>query len=110
MLRVTAHNGPDTWRLQLEGKLAGEWVAEAERTWTNAPAGKAVEVDLRGVTATDSAGTSLLQRMHAAGARLTAEGVAMRALVDEVRRRRRAGAGARVLTLAALAVLAWAAT
>ncbi len=109
MLRVTAHNGAETWRLQLEGKLAGEWVAEAERTWVNAPAGKPVEVDLRGVTATDSAGTSLLQRMHAAGARLTAEGVAMRALVDEVRRRRRAGAGAGALTLAALAALAWAA-
>jgi len=56
MLRITARDESTIWRLRLEGRLAGESVAEAERTWAGAPAGKAIEVDLRGVTGTDAAG------------------------------------------------------
>jgi len=105
MLRITARDESTIWRLQLEGRLAGESVAEAERTWAGAPAGKAIEVDLRGVTGTDAVGTSLLQRMCAGGACFIATGVAMRALIDELRRRKRSVQ--RVMALAAVAVLAF---
>ena len=45
MLRVTVHDTAKTWRLQLEGKLAGEAVIEAERVWMDAPTERAIEVD-----------------------------------------------------------------
>lgn len=85
MLRITVHEQDATWRLQLEGKLAGAWVLEAKNIWQSAPAsGRRIEVDLTDVTAVDDAGQQLLQQMHRAGAQLVAKGVAMRALVGEV--------------------------
>ena len=86
MLRVTVHDKAKTWRLQLEGKLAGESVVEAERAWMDAPADRKLEVDLRGVSCADPAGQRLLYRMHRAGAALMAQGVAMKALVSEAQR------------------------
>ena len=106
MLRVTVHDTAKTWRLQLEGKLAGEAVIEAERAWRDAPAAKALEIDLRGASCADPAGQRLLHRMHRAGARLTAQGVAMNALVDEIREGRlEAGIVARFVALVLLALL-----
>jgi len=107
MLRVTVNDGPDAWRLKLEGKLAGEFVAEAGKSWAAAPAGKPVEIDLRGLTCADPAGKELLYRMHSAGARLVADGVATKALVEDLRCNRvDGGAVARVLAIAVLALLA----
>jgi hypothetical protein len=85
MLRVTEQNEPGGWRLTLEGTLAGRWAAEAERVWSGAPAGKPRTVDLRGVTSVDRAGRDLLHRMHRDGASFVAEGVVMKALVEELR-------------------------
>jgi outer membrane protein TolC len=106
MLRVTVHDTAKTWRLQLEGRLAGEAVIEAERAWLDAPEGRAKEIDLRGVTCADPAGQRLLHRMHRAGAALTAQGVAMKALVHEIREGRlEAGIVARFVALLVLALL-----
>ena len=106
MLRVTVHDTAKTWRLQLEGKLAGEAVIEAERAWMDAPTGRAIEVDLRGVSCADPAGQRLLSRMHRGGAALVAEGVAMKALVSEIRDGRlEAGIVARFVALFVLALL-----
>ena len=33
MLRITVLNDPEATRLKLEGKLAHEWVREAELAW-----------------------------------------------------------------------------
>ena len=85
MLRLTVHGDATSWQLQLEGKLAGAWVAEAEFAWAGAPADKHLEVDLRGVTCVDQDGRRLLHRMHRAGASFRAEGVVMKALVEEMR-------------------------
>jgi outer membrane protein len=105
MLRVTVHDGDRTWRLQLEGKLAGEPVLEAERAWAEAPKTKAIEIDLRAVSYADPAGQRLLYRMHRAGATLRAQGVAMKALVAEIREGRlEAGIVARVVALVLLAL------
>ena len=85
MLRVTEQNEPSVWRLTLEGTLAGRWAAEAERVWSGAPTEKPREVDLRGVTSADGVGRDLLHRMHRDGASFVAEGVVMKALVEELR-------------------------
>jgi hypothetical protein len=85
MLRVTEQNEPSVWRLTLEGTLAGRWAAEAERVWWGAPPEKPREVDLRGITSVDGAGRDLLHRMHRDGASFVAEGVVMKALVEELR-------------------------
>jgi hypothetical protein len=85
MLRVTEQDEPGAWRLTLEGTLAGRWAAEAERVWAGAPAAKPREVDLRGVTSVDGAGRDLLHQMHRDGANFVAEGVVMKALVEELR-------------------------
>ena len=34
MLRISVLNDPEMTRLKLEGKLAHEWVEEAEKAWT----------------------------------------------------------------------------
>ena len=108
MLRVTEQNEPGAWRLTLEGTLAGRWAAEAERVWAGAPAGKPREVDLRGVTSVDRAGRDLLHRMHHDGASFVAEGVVMKALVEELRSERfdRAGTIVRLVGVVALIGLA----
>jgi outer membrane protein TolC len=106
MLRVTVHDTAKAWRLQLEGKLAGDAVIEAERAWLDAPEGKVKEIDLRGVSCADPAGQRLLHRMHRAGAALTAQGVAMKALVHEIREGRlEAGIVARFVALLVFALL-----
>lgn len=106
MLRVTVHDTAKTVRLQLEGKLAGEAVIEAERAWLGAPHARAIEIDLRGVSCADPAGQRLLYRMHRAGAALVAKGVAMQALVSEIREGRlEAGIVARFVALLVLALL-----
>src|SRR6185436_1823070 len=106
MLRVTVQDTAKTWRLKLEGKLAGEAVVEAERAWMDAPAAKSIEVDLRAVSCADPAGQRLLSRMHRRGATLVAQGVAMKAMVSEIRDGRlEAGIVARFVALLVLALL-----
>lgn len=86
MLRITLHDDPGSLRLQLEGKLAGPWVREAEHCWQKALAEhKAVQrLDLTGVTMIDSAGKTFLAAAHARGAELVASGCFMRAIVAEI--------------------------
>ena len=85
MLRITIHENSRLCRLELAGRLGGPWVTETESVWRAAPSSyKEIEVDMREVTAVDSAGRELLAAMHQAGARLVAEGVEMKALVDEI--------------------------
>src|SRR5579862_3295761 len=88
MLRITVHQDGGRYRLELAGKLGGPWVAETEIVWLSAPcSGKEIEVDMRGVTGVDDAGRNLLIAMHEAGAHFVAQGVAMTALIEEIRSR-----------------------
>jgi translation initiation factor 2 gamma subunit (eIF-2gamma) len=85
MLRITIHEDGRLCRLELAGRLCGPWVAETENVWRSEPcSGKEVEVDMREVTAVDGAGHELLAAMHQSGARLIAEGVEMKALVEDL--------------------------
>lgn len=73
--------------IRVEGRLAGPWVDELERTWSQAVAlrgARQVKVELAGVSFVDEAGKQLLRRMSAGGTLLSAAGCLTRAIVEEV--------------------------
>jgi anti-anti-sigma regulatory factor len=95
MLRITVHECPGSLTLQLEGRLVGPWVPEAEKSWRRAVAGApkpALRIDLTAVTMIDAAGKAFLARAHAQGAELIAAGCLMRAIVAELSAQRTADA------------------
>ncbi|MCC7156615.1 MAG: TolC family protein [Bryobacterales bacterium] len=90
MLRITVSEEHSSWRIKLEGKLAGNLVQEARQAWESVPeTARSVEVDLTGVTCIDDEGRSLLEVMNQRGARFVARGVATTALLSEICARRR---------------------
>jgi len=89
MLRITTENSLRPKEIKLEGKLAGVWVDEVERTW-QAIAGdrsrKPVLVDLCGVTFIDAEGKKLLIRMSGEGALFRCCGPDVTATVEAAKR------------------------
>lgn len=104
MLRISVMNGAHTTRFKVEGKLAHEWVFEAEKAWAALSAlhegamngvdvhgrhtgkGKRVVVDLLDVSFVDGDGRKLLAEMHHAGAQLLGSGPMISALIEEIQR------------------------
>ena len=87
MLRISVQNGPLTTRFKLEGKLAHEWVTEAEKAWsalTVMNGQKKVIVDLFDVEFVDDPGMELLAQMNHAGAELVGSGPMISALIEEI--------------------------
>lgn len=87
MLRISVVNDPGVTRLKLEGKLAHEWVREAERAWTalsGLNGSSEIVVDLMGVSFVDDDGHQLLADMRHAGAELIGAGPMMSALIEEI--------------------------
>ena len=87
MLRISYENNPQSATLKLEGKLAGPWVDEVVRTWSDVvgdrPA-KDVTVDLSGVMFIDGDGKKLLRWMLQRGARLREGRLMTKYIVDQV--------------------------
>ena len=87
MLRVTVQNDELGATFKLEGKLAHEWVAEAEKAWlafSETPRQERIVVDLCAVSFVDDSGRDLLVRMHASGAKLVGTGLTTSALIKEI--------------------------
>jgi len=87
MLRITVLNEARVTTFKMEGKLAQEWVIEAEKAWTtfsNIPHQERIVVDLCGVSFVDDPGRELLARMHSSGAKLIGTGPMTSALIEEV--------------------------
>jgi anti-anti-sigma regulatory factor len=87
MLRITITNVSGLTRLKLEGKLAHEWVREAETAWgvlTSLNGKQTVLVDLVNVTFVDEAGALLLAHMRHGGAKLVGSGLLIAALIEEI--------------------------
>jgi anti-anti-sigma regulatory factor len=87
MLRISVLNDRDETRLKLEGKLAHEWVAEAQKAWSaliGLHGHTEIVVDLQDVSFVDDPGQQLLAAMRHAGARLAGYGPMMSALIDEI--------------------------
>lgn len=73
--------------IRVEGRIAGPWVEELERSWREAAAAQGaarIEVQLAGVSYIDDAGKQLLRKMHQSGTRILAAGCLTRAIVEEV--------------------------
>jgi ABC-type transporter Mla MlaB component len=89
MLRITAHDKSDFLELQLEGRLAGPWVAILDDCWQDQLSrarGRAIHIDLRAVTFVDAAGRALLAEMSRRNAQLVAGDCAMKATLAEIAR------------------------
>jgi len=98
MLRITIHNRAGEMTLQLEGRLVGPWVREAEGCWQRALADgskPALRLDLTGVTMIDAAGKTLLAAAHAQGAEFIACGCLTRAIVAELTKTENSGSDCR---------------
>ena len=66
MLRITVEEKDNHTRLQLEGKLTGDWVGELERCWVSVHNGSTVNefsVDLSSVSFVDENVKVLLRHM-----------------------------------------------
>jgi len=95
VLRITLESGIDAATFRLEGKLAGPWVNECERSWhdfKDRTPGTPVTVDLRKVSFIDSEGKKLLRRMFEQGAELRAQ-LMTKYIVDEVTGQRNGNGG-----------------
>jgi hypothetical protein len=89
MLRITVRDEPESVTFQLEGRLAGPWVREAQKCWdetTGSHHHSAILCDLTGVTLIDHAGKAFLAAVHAQGAQFVASGCMMRCIVSELTR------------------------
>ena len=87
MLRISTCESPTAITLVLEGKCRGPWVDELERCWRKAVAsasGKVLWVDLENVGFVDERGKKLLAEMYDAGVKLSAAGLVMTSLVEEI--------------------------
>jgi outer membrane protein len=87
MLRISVLNDPGVTRFKLEGKLAHEWVAEAQKAWSalsNISPKNPVVVDLSNVSFVDDLGRELLVQFHSAGAKLVGSSPLIGALIDEI--------------------------
>ena len=87
MLKISVENGPLTTRFKLEGKLAHEWVSEAEKAWSTLTAlngNKKIIVDLFDVAFVDELGWQLLKQMHHAGAKLMGSGPLISGLIEDI--------------------------
>jgi ABC-type transporter Mla MlaB component len=91
MLRVTTENEGELL-LRLEGKLAGPHVEVVRECWERQLAlagGRAVRVDLRGLTCVDAAGKACLADMSTRGAQFIARDCLTKAMVAEISERTR---------------------
>src|ERR1700692_608324 len=88
MLRITINETPEAATIILEGRLAGEWVAELKRAWTDAAEqlnARRVALDLRNVTYVDEGGKRILREIEEqTGAELIATTPWTKHLVGEI--------------------------
>ena len=67
MLRITVEEDSRFVTIKLEGKVAGSWVEEFDRTWRSLEpswGAKKFSLDLRGVSFMDSEGRHLLHEIY----------------------------------------------
>jgi hypothetical protein len=91
MLKITMEQDPSGVRFRLEGKVAGPWVDELERSWyaaTELAKGGRILVDLADVTFIDVEGKKLLGWMYDQRAEFRCTGCMTKGIVEEIRRGR----------------------
>ena len=96
MLRITTEKRRGKTVLGVEGRVAGAWVAALEQCWRELHASSPREkfhIDLCGVSFIDTAGKVLLKEIHRQGGQLVAEGCLNQAIVHEIVKSEKKGAG-----------------
>ena len=87
MLRITTEKKRGKTILNVEGRLAGPWVAALEQCWRELHAASPREkfhIDLCSVSFIDAAGKVLLKEIHRQGGQLIAEGCLNQSIVGEI--------------------------
>lgn len=87
MLKISIHDTPTELRFQLEGRLIGPWVAEAEGAWQTAESarnGRRVVFDLSDITFIDDNGRELLERLHRSDVTLLGSDPMTRSIIEEI--------------------------
>ena len=87
MLRITVHTDETGPTLQLEGRLAGSAIKEAERCWKATRAAhqdRSLRLDLRAVTFVDKEGKLFLKQAYQQGAGFLSSGCLVRSYVEEI--------------------------
>jgi hypothetical protein len=67
MLRITLQENEKVQTIKLEGKIAGPWVEEFNRSWQSLeplPSSRALQLDLREVAFVDPKGRELLRKIY----------------------------------------------
>ncbi len=87
MLRIFSEQRGTTYRLELHGTIAGEWVEVLERHWREildgAPSAR-VTVGVSNVAFIDTAGEELLQRMAEHGVEFDGDGLMNRYVIEKI--------------------------
>ena len=87
MLRIITRQRGTTYRLELHGTIAGEWIAVLERHWNDIRAtvpSAIVAVGLSNVVFIDRDGEALLRRMAERGVKLDGAGLMNRYVIDKI--------------------------
>ncbi|MDR3672180.1 MAG: TolC family protein [Holophaga sp.] len=95
MLRITPKEQDAKLTLALEGKLAGAWVAELAKAWSEWQGRvqpRDAVIDLRLVSFVDEAGRELLVQLHKEGCALLGSGCYVGPLVESILQGRETGA------------------
>lgn len=80
--------------LRLEGRLEGPWVAVLDQCWNGVLPelqGRALCLDLNGVTFVDAKGRAQLTEMYSQGAQVHGDDLETKAIVAEIRAGRASG-------------------
>jgi len=67
MLRITLQENEKVQTIKLEGKIAGPWVEEFNRSWQSLeplPSSRELQLDLREVAFVDAKGRELLRKIY----------------------------------------------
>lgn len=87
MLRIITKQQGTTYRLELHGTIAGEWIAVLERHWRdilNSVPSATIAVGLSNVVFIDRDGEELLRRMAEHGIKLDGAGLMNRYVIEKI--------------------------
>ena len=88
MLKITINEAPTEERWILQGRLVGPWVDELRSSWkkTRGVHGRRTcIVDLNDVSFIDKGGEKLLRKMSAQGAKLVADGMYIKHVLEQLK-------------------------
>jgi hypothetical protein len=90
MLKISILDTPSQCRLMIEGKLIGPWATELARVWRQARAdlnGRALIIDVKGLTAITEDGENVLLELMNEGASFRSSGVFTKQVLKRMARK-----------------------